>query len=421
MQVVPDQSVEQEPPGHPAGGVHVAVARSGPVRVDHAELGDRVGQPFLAGRAGHQVEPPAVQPGLQVVQGQEAECPLPLVPAGVGRCRILLEEPVESDRVAALRSPHHNTAVVVDDKGQVPVMLTPRDLIDSDTEQPVQPVRVQLGRDDAFTGPPDGPPRHPSEAGDRGLVHAGREPSEQVVVVAGQMRSGPGERDSFDHDPVGWAREATEPAADLERPGAEIEVTPRRRLDPGVVTRGCRERTMRAQQPTALQRDRDRHNLGLELDIGDVELSVVVSDAVEAASRTALGKQIKLIDGVGELPDVRGDADRLGQLLDNLISNAIRYTPEGGQISVESELDVEWVELRVRDSGIGIPAAELARVFDRFFRTSRSQTMVASGAGLGLAICKSIVETHGGTIELESVENQGTTVIVRLPVEGAAN
>ena len=120
------------------------------------------------------------------------------------------------------------------------------------------------------------------------------------------------------------------------------------------------------------------------------------------------------------LPPISGDSDQIERALTNLISNAIRYTPEGGQITVRCHLtaaheDQDWVIIEVSDTGIGIPADELTMIFDRFFRASNVSPTVP-GTGLGLAILRDIVELHGGKVEVESQENQGSIFRIWLPV-----
>ncbi len=115
-----------------------------------------------------------------------------------------------------------------------------------------------------------------------------------------------------------------------------------------------------------------------------------------------------------------GDSDGLKQLAIILLDNAIKYTPAGGRISLElRDLGAE-VELRVSDTGIGIPTDRLERVFDRFYRTAASRARDPGGSGLGLSIARQIVEAHGGRIRLENAPQHGTTAVVNLPLVGMA-
>jgi signal transduction histidine kinase len=119
------------------------------------------------------------------------------------------------------------------------------------------------------------------------------------------------------------------------------------------------------------------------------------------------------------LPTLSLDPERLMQVLGNLVDNALLHTPEGGRILLSAKPDREGVEIRVRDSGPGIPQAELELVFERLYRSDKSRKRNAAGSGLGLAIAKSIVEAHGGTIRAESSPGEGTTMVVTLPGDAA--
>jgi two-component system sensor histidine kinase VicK len=111
----------------------------------------------------------------------------------------------------------------------------------------------------------------------------------------------------------------------------------------------------------------------------------------------------------------RVDPDKLGRVLDNLLTNALKFTPTGGQVTVHLEPWVGGVRLTVQDTGIGIPAAAQAHIFDKFGAAARAGLYGASTTGLGLFITQQIVRLHGGTIWLESQENEGTTFFVDLP------
>ena len=104
-------------------------------------------------------------------------------------------------------------------------------------------------------------------------------------------------------------------------------------------------------------------------------------------------------------------------MLDNLVSNAIKFTPRGGRVEVRLSAEGDAAVLEVEDSGLGIPEAEQAQLFERFFRSSTATEHAIPGTGLGLTITKAIVDRHGGRIEVESAEGAGTTVRVRLPLE----
>ena len=110
-----------------------------------------------------------------------------------------------------------------------------------------------------------------------------------------------------------------------------------------------------------------------------------------------------------------GDRARLIQVLQNLIRNAIRFTPEGGIILVGADLDGDQVAFTVRDTGIGMAPEDLPRVFDRFYRSDSSRNRKSGGAGLGLAIAKELIEQMGGTIAVESEINEGSVFTICLP------
>jgi two-component system sensor histidine kinase BaeS len=150
----------------------------------------------------------------------------------------------------------------------------------------------------------------------------------------------------------------------------------------------------------------------LQLRPEPTDVPVLVGESLSAVEPKAQTTRVALKMVVeGEPPLVEVDPLRIRQILNNLLTNALRYTPEGGEVRVEvSELNGQLI-LRVVDNGAGIAKEHLLHIFDRFYRVDDS-----GGSGLGLAICKDLVETHGGTIEAESEPGRGTTVTVRLPV-----
>jgi signal transduction histidine kinase len=117
-----------------------------------------------------------------------------------------------------------------------------------------------------------------------------------------------------------------------------------------------------------------------------------------------------------ELPAISLDEKRIGQVISNLLANAIRYTPAGGTITVGAKAHEAEVTLWVRDTGAGIPAEDLPHIFDRFYRVDKSRSRSTGGTGLGLAIAKRFVEAHGGHIRAESEAGRGTVIIVTLPL-----
>ena len=154
----------------------------------------------------------------------------------------------------------------------------------------------------------------------------------------------------------------------------------------------------------------------LSLDLQDIDIVDVVTKTVESARPVAARKDLTLkLDAETDRLELHADPVRIGELLDNLMSNAIKYTPEGGVVTVVVARDHGTVHLEVKDTGVGIPPDEVQKLFERFFRASTSS--VASGTGLGLSITKSIVEAHRGKIWVESTLGEGTTFLVDLPLE----
>ena len=126
--------------------------------------------------------------------------------------------------------------------------------------------------------------------------------------------------------------------------------------------------------------------------------------------------QTLAIDASRALPRVVGNPDYIERAISNLIDNAIKYTPERGTIHVLAALEGEFVTVEVSDNGIGIPAEDLARVFERYYRVDRSRSREMGGTGLGLSIVKHVVQGHGGTIDVTSTPGQGSKFRLRLPV-----
>jgi signal transduction histidine kinase len=142
----------------------------------------------------------------------------------------------------------------------------------------------------------------------------------------------------------------------------------------------------------------------------------LLAQAVAAHRPLAEKKQISLnVDIEPDLPALPVDPDRMAQVLGNLLNNALRHTPQAGRITLQARRHESGVELLVQDTGPGIAPEDLPRVFERFYRTDKSRQRETGGAGLGLAIARSIVELHGGQIWAESTLGEGTTFLIRLP------
>jgi two-component system sensor histidine kinase VicK len=116
------------------------------------------------------------------------------------------------------------------------------------------------------------------------------------------------------------------------------------------------------------------------------------------------------------IPSLTADKERIEQVLINLISNSVKYTPEGGQIDITAFCRDEKISVRVSDNGIGIPEEDIGHIFERFYRVEKSRTSETGGTGLGLAIARELIEAHGGTIEIESELEKGSVVTVTLPI-----
>jgi two-component system OmpR family sensor kinase len=149
-----------------------------------------------------------------------------------------------------------------------------------------------------------------------------------------------------------------------------------------------------------------------------VALSDLLSGVGESISVKTREKGLQLdLDVPTGLPRIAGDGDRLAQVFTNLLDNAIKHTPAGGQITLRAEIDPNGVTVTVQDTGAGIPPDDLPRIFERFYQVDKSRKRDRrSGMGLGLAITKPIVEAHGGTIQVASALGQGTTFTVWLPL-----
>ena len=148
-----------------------------------------------------------------------------------------------------------------------------------------------------------------------------------------------------------------------------------------------------------------------------VDLSEVVKGAADLMQPVAAKKDIALELVVHAAPEVSGDADRIKQVLLQLIDNAIKYTPHGGRVKISADRIRDNAVLTVSDNGVGIAPEHLGKVFDRFYRIDESREREGGGHGLGLSIAKFIVERHGGTITAGSTKGQGSTFTVTLPID----
>jgi PAS domain S-box-containing protein len=152
------------------------------------------------------------------------------------------------------------------------------------------------------------------------------------------------------------------------------------------------------------------------LDLAPISVPWVARESVRMGWSIAAGDGISLGISAEEGPEVRADAGRLQQVLDNLISNAVKFSVSGGRVEVRASHDSSEWRIDVADTGIGIPPSEVDHLFDRFFRASNARRAAVPGTGLGLPTAKAIVERHGGRIEVASTVGSGTTFTVYLPI-----
>jgi PAS domain S-box-containing protein len=147
-----------------------------------------------------------------------------------------------------------------------------------------------------------------------------------------------------------------------------------------------------------------------------VELGELLTRCIETAAPWAEERDLELTLSTEPVPSFDGDYDRLSQLFDNLISNALKYTPDGGDVEITLQRVDDRALVQVRDTGIGISPADQQHVYERFVRASSATERSVPGVGLGLTIAKAIAEAHGGRIGIESKEGVGSTVRVELPL-----
>ena len=142
----------------------------------------------------------------------------------------------------------------------------------------------------------------------------------------------------------------------------------------------------------------------------------IISDMVAFMEPRAREQQVSLHCAFKNLKPIQADPKRIGELFNNLITNAINYSPNGGRVSITAEGLGEYMEIKVSDTGVGIPKEELPKIFDKFYRVKSPKTRQVMGTGLGLSIVQGVVEAHRGTIDVESEVDQGTTFRILLPV-----
>jgi signal transduction histidine kinase len=154
------------------------------------------------------------------------------------------------------------------------------------------------------------------------------------------------------------------------------------------------------------------------LDLRPDDLRACVQSSVEHAEASAVRRGVGLTVGLPPAPlRIRHDPQRIGQVVANLVGNALKFTPRGGTVAVVVRPVADGAQIEVSDTGVGIDPAELPRIFERFYRGSRANEARSSGSGLGLAIVKSIVDMHAGRVAVESSIGRGTTFTVSLPAD----
>jgi two-component system sensor histidine kinase SenX3 len=149
---------------------------------------------------------------------------------------------------------------------------------------------------------------------------------------------------------------------------------------------------------------------------GPVDISAVVEQAVDRCRVDAEDREINLVVKTDPALEVMGSEDQLAIAIGNLVENAVNYSPDGTRVAVAAHPIGDLVEITVSDQGVGIPSSELERIFERFYRVDRARSRETGGTGLGLSIVKHIASIHGGDVRVWSVEGQGSTFTVRLPL-----
>jgi signal transduction histidine kinase len=157
----------------------------------------------------------------------------------------------------------------------------------------------------------------------------------------------------------------------------------------------------------------------LKLSLAPVSVRALLDDAYKAVLPGLAERSLDVVVDVASDADlITGDPRRLDRALINLLTNAVKFTPEGGRVTLSARRAGDWVLFVVTDTGIGIPLDDQSMIFERFFRSSSAAHMAIPGTGLGLAITKMIIEGHGGTISVASNPGEGTTITVALPLDG---
>ena len=153
------------------------------------------------------------------------------------------------------------------------------------------------------------------------------------------------------------------------------------------------------------------------LDVRDLDLSETVGNALALSARSAEAKRVELVSRLPAAPLlIQADARACKQIVLNLVSNAVKFCREGGKVEVSAEAQGEFVCLTVRDNGVGIPADVLPKLGAAFEQAANNPMLAREGTGLGLALVRNLAAAHGGSLHIDSIEDTGTTVSVKLPL-----
>jgi len=146
------------------------------------------------------------------------------------------------------------------------------------------------------------------------------------------------------------------------------------------------------------------------------DIGRIIEETVALMEPRAKEQGITLTHSCHNLKLVQADPKNIEEIFNNLVSNAINYSPEGGRVTITARGLAEYMEVKVEDTGVGIPPEELPKIFDKFYRVKHPKTRQVIGTGLGLAIVRGVIEAHHGTIDVESIPDKGTTFRILLPV-----
>ena len=160
---------------------------------------------------------------------------------------------------------------------------------------------------------------------------------------------------------------------------------------------------------------------GMKLNLAELDIGALLQEQVKRLSPLARENGVELDCAVKEALEVNGDATKLQQVVYNIIDNAIKYTPRGGEVHCTLARSGRKAVIRVSDTGVGIPAEDLPHIFDRFYRVDKARSRETGGTGLGLSIVKQFVLLHGGTIDAKSAPGKGSTFIIELPLAEKKN